>query len=169
MTAYPIKAQELISRLSPRLGADIRNEVGLALGIAGTVRENVAKITADKRYSPEGHRDQIKQMLGKGPFGHLDQIRSKLTKPLESCFKRTAKFTIKGGQDRPVRENAAPGGPYMAPIVFPTSNAFAPCWNWMTPLSARPWPLQRRNAAASTRRSNRRFLTGCWPNVLVMP
>jgi hypothetical protein len=93
--AYSIKAQELLSRISPRLGADIRNEVSLALGIANTVRENVAKITADKRYSPEGNRDQIKQMLGKGPFGHLDQIRSKLTKPLESLQADRAKFTIK--------------------------------------------------------------------------
>jgi hypothetical protein len=37
------KAEQLVSRLSPRLGADIHNEVRLAFGIAGTVRENVAR------------------------------------------------------------------------------------------------------------------------------
>jgi hypothetical protein len=88
------KAEQLVSRLSPRLGADIHNEVRLAFGIAGTVRENVARIIADKRYSPEGHKDQIKQMLGKGPLSHLDQIRTKLTKPMEALKAERATFVI---------------------------------------------------------------------------
>jgi hypothetical protein len=92
------KAEQLVSRLSPRLGADIHNEVRLAFGIAGTVRENVARIVADKRYSQDGHRDQIKQMLGKGPLAHLDQIRAKLQKPVEALQAERATFVIEANR-----------------------------------------------------------------------
>ena len=88
------KADQLVARLSPRLGTDVHNEVKLAFGIAGTVRENVARIVADKRYSQDGHRDQIKQMLAKGPLSHLDQIRAKLKKPIEDLQAERTKFVI---------------------------------------------------------------------------
>jgi hypothetical protein len=88
------KAEQLVSRLSPRLGANVHDEVRLAFGIASTVRESVARIVADKRYSQDGHRDQIKQMLGKGPLAHLDQIRTKMKKPIEALQAERAKFVI---------------------------------------------------------------------------
>ncbi len=88
------KADQLVSRLSPRLGAAVHDDVRLAFGIVGTVRENVARIVADKRYSQDGHRDQIKQMLGKGPLAHLDQIRAKLKKPIEALQAERASFVI---------------------------------------------------------------------------
>ena len=72
----------------------MHNEVRLAFGIANTVRENVARIVADKRFSAEGHKDQIKQMLGKGPLSHLDQIRTKLAKPMEALKAERATFVI---------------------------------------------------------------------------
>lgn len=88
------KADQLVSRLSARLGADVHADVKLAFGIADTVRDNVAKIIADKRYSADGHRDQIKQMLAKGPLAHLAQIQGKLKKPLETLQAERAKFVI---------------------------------------------------------------------------
>jgi hypothetical protein len=88
------KADQLISRLSPRLGADIHNEVRLAFGIVNTVRESVARIVADKRFSAEGHKDQIRQALAKGPLAHLDQIRSKIAGPIEALKAERAKFVI---------------------------------------------------------------------------
>jgi hypothetical protein len=88
------KADQLVSRLSPRLGADVHNEVRLAFGIAGTVRENVARIVADKRYSQDGHRDQVKQMLKSGPLAHHAQIMAKLKKPIEALQAERATFAI---------------------------------------------------------------------------
>jgi hypothetical protein len=88
------KAETLVARLSPRLGADVHNEVRLALCISATVAEKAAAIRSDARLSPEGHREQIGAMLKKGPLAHLGQISSKFTKELDALKAERATFVI---------------------------------------------------------------------------
>lgn len=92
--SHPHKIEQFISRLSPRLGAGVRDEVRLAFGISATVAERAAAIRSDKRLSPDGHREKITQMLAGGPLAHLGQISSKFTKELEALKAERDTFVI---------------------------------------------------------------------------
>jgi predicted RNase H-like nuclease (RuvC/YqgF family) len=102
--SHPHKIEQFISRLSPRLGADVHNEVRAAFGISATVAEKAAAIRSDKRYSADGHHDQVKQMLKSGPLAHHAQIIAKLKKPIEALQAERSTFVIEANRTDPVAE-----------------------------------------------------------------
>jgi hypothetical protein len=98
------KAETLIARLSPRLGAAVLDEVRTAFGISATVAEKAAAIRSDKRYSADGHAIAVKQMLGQGPLAHHAQIVAKLKKPIESLQAERSTFVIEADRTDSVAE-----------------------------------------------------------------